>query len=65
MVLCPPELILWAVRLLGLRLYLLVISFPVLSLITVLFCFVCLFLMLSLLAWCVEVECFCPRGRRR
>lgn len=49
MVLCPPELILWAVRLVGLRLYLLVISFPVLSLITVLFCFVCLFLMLSLL----------------
>ena len=49
MVLCPPELILWAFRLLGLRLYLLVISFPVLSLITVLFCFVCLFLMLSLL----------------
>ena len=49
MVLCPPELILWAVRLLELRLYLLVISFPVLSLITVLFCFVCLFLVLSLL----------------
>lgn len=58
MVPCPPVSILWAVRLLGLRLFHLVILSLVLFLITALFCSVHLFLMLPLLV--LVSGNFCP-----